>query len=407
MEPSILASIDSKALGAELKRTRQQRKMRQEDAAQIIDVARTTMIAIENGDRRIRSDELVKLARAYGRSVGDFVRPRPTIERFTRVQFRAPLQQSDEEQEQIDLAINLMEDLCRDYLELEQIAGQPLIRAYPPEYQHSGESLEIEAENLAQAERSRLGLGDGPLPPLRDVLEQDVGIRIFYIPLDPWKLSAMYYYSDLIGACIVVNSKHREDRCRWSLTHDYCHFLADRQRPSIEFNDGYQRMPGSERFADAFAGHFLMPAEKLAQRFNGMKQQGPVRTRDILILANRYGVSLQAMVLRLEKLRLLNTGTWDKISGSNFKTQEAQRELGLGEVPGRRDMFPLHYRRLAIEAYHEGKITEGRLARFLHADRLTVREIAEESEAAPDTSGVQHPSGESSSRRARGDISDV
>jgi Zn-dependent peptidase ImmA (M78 family)/DNA-binding XRE family transcriptional regulator len=374
MDTNILTSIDPQILGAELKRARRQRKLRQEDAAQIIEVARTTITAIESGERRIRPDELIKLARAYGRSVADFVRPRPTFEPFTRVQFRGATTPSEQEQETTEVAISLMEDLCRDYLELEEIVQQPLIRSYPPEYARTGAALEVEAEALAQAERSRLGLGDGSLPLLRDVLEQDVGIRIFYLPLELWRLSAMYYYSDQLGACMLVNGPHPEARCRWSLAHEYCHFLVDRRRPTLAFDEGYRRIPENERFADAFARHFLMPTGKIAQRFSAMKREGPIRTRDLLAFANRYGVSLQALMLRLEDLGLLKPGAWDRMDGSNFKIIEAQRELGLEEVPGRRDLFPLHYRRLALEAYQEGKSSEGRFARFLRVDRLTARE---------------------------------
>ncbi len=378
MDGDILTSLDPQTLGNELKRARKQSKLRQEDAARIIDVARTTITAIENGERRIRAEELVKLARAYGRSIGDFVRARPAMPAFTSVQFRAPVNQTLQEQEEISISISIMEDLCRDYLELEEIVGQPLVTSYPPEYQRSGTSLEAEAEALAQSERNRLGLGDGPISLLRDTLEQDVGLRIFYVPLRPARLSAMYYYNDKLGGCIVVNSNHPEDRRRMSLSHDYEHFLGDRRKPTIAFENTYQRIPESERFADAFARYFLMPTSNVVKRFNDIKRQGPVKTRDLLSLANRYGVSLEAMVLRLEDLRLLKAGALDRIKDSDFKIREAQQELGLEEIPGRRDMFPLHYRRLAVEAFQRGLISEGRFARFLRVDRMAAREIAGE-----------------------------
>ena len=51
MNTDTLAKIDPRVLGDVLKRARKQQKMRQEDAAQILQVARTTITAIENGDR--------------------------------------------------------------------------------------------------------------------------------------------------------------------------------------------------------------------------------------------------------------------------------------------------------------------------------------------------------------------
>jgi len=55
----------------------------------------------------------------------------------------------------------------------------------PPEYRISGLPISHAAEGLASQERNRLGLGDGPIPILRDLLEQEVGLRIFYLPLCP------------------------------------------------------------------------------------------------------------------------------------------------------------------------------------------------------------------------------
>ncbi|MEQ8538423.1 MAG: hypothetical protein RIB93_13370 [Coleofasciculus sp. D1-CHI-01] len=39
--------------------------------------------------------------------------------------------------------------------------------------------------------------------------------------------------------------------------------------------------------------------------------------------------------------------------------------------------MPVHYQHLAIEAFDQGLITEGRFADFLHVDRLEARRLAE------------------------------
>ena len=86
----------------------------------VIDVARTTITAIEKGERRIKAEELIKLARAYGRQVSDFVRPAPKIDPF-QVQFRGPYTRTSEDATAITTYIDELEQLCRNYLELEQI----------------------------------------------------------------------------------------------------------------------------------------------------------------------------------------------------------------------------------------------------------------------------------------------
>src|SRR5438045_1502404 len=134
MNTNILDIIDMQELGKELQQARIKRGLTQEEAAKIIEVARTTITAIEKGERRIKAEELIKLAYAYGRDVSDFVRPRPMVEPF-RVHFRNLHPRTLEDDTQIAPYLDMLEDLCRNYLELEQITEAPLIRKYPPEYQ--------------------------------------------------------------------------------------------------------------------------------------------------------------------------------------------------------------------------------------------------------------------------------
>src|SRR5207244_815962 len=99
-------------------------------------------------------------------------------------------------EEQVEPGTWEFQRLCEDYLELERICGAPLPRGYPEPYRTGGGvSPEASAEDAANAERSRLGLGDGPIPNLRELLESDVGLRIFYLEL-PSKVAAMFAYTE-------------------------------------------------------------------------------------------------------------------------------------------------------------------------------------------------------------------
>ena len=163
----ILETIDQHQLGNELKQARQKRGFTQADAAEILGVARTTITAIEQGERRVKAGELIKLVRAYGRQVSDFVRARPVLESF-QVQFRSSVLRTLDDEQAIQATIGLFEEYCRDYVELEQIMEAPLSQKYPPIYELDGLQIEQAAESAAQEERNRLGLGDGPVPMLRE-----------------------------------------------------------------------------------------------------------------------------------------------------------------------------------------------------------------------------------------------
>ncbi|GHO98874.1 hypothetical protein KSF_089220 [Reticulibacter mediterranei] len=376
MDQSMLETLDMYKLGDELQKARKRKGLTQEDAAKIINAARTTITAIEKGERRIKASELDALAHAYGCQVSDFVRDRPQLEPFV-VQFRASVGRTEEDEEIITPYIDQLEHYCRYYLELEQLTQSPLRRKYPPISSLHGLKAEQAAEIVALEERNRLGLGDGPLPVLRDILEQDVGLRIFYLEM-PTNFSAMYLYTEQLGGCIAINKAHPEERRRWSLAHDYGHFLAHRYRPTVSYDDKYRRVPESERFADAFAAYFLMPTSSVTRQYGEIQRKGNPTLADLGNLAHYYGVSFQALVLRLEEMKFLPSGTWRKLQDRGLKTRELQRRLGHGDFPAREEQFPLRYTLLAFEALRQGLIIEGYFARLLQVSRLEAAKIEAE-----------------------------
>lgn len=376
MATNILDTIDLRRLGELLQQARKKCEMTQADAAKVIDAARTTIVAIEKGERRLKPNELIKLARAYGRAVSDFVRPSPIIEPF-QVQFRATYQRSEQEQAPIEPIIQRFEELCRNYLELEKIMDAPLPQNYPHEYDVTNMPIKVAAESIAVTERQRLGLGDGPIPLLRNILEQSVGLRIFYLAM-PSKYSGIYSYSEQLGGCIAINANHPEERRRRTLSHEFLHFLAHRRKPVLDYEEQYQRKPESERLADLFPDYFLMPTSGLLQRFNDMyRSHSKFTPTNLFTLAHYYGVAIEALVYRLEDLELIPSGTWDRLRDRGLKVRQVQQELGLEDIPQRPDLMPIHYQHLAIEALDQGLVTEGRFADFLSVDRLEARRIAE------------------------------
>lgn len=376
MASNILDSIDMSKLGELLQQARKKCGVTQAEAAKFIDAARTTIVAIEKGERRLKPNELIELARAYGRSISDFVQSRPEIQPF-EYQFRATYHRNEDEEAKISPIISLLEEMCRNYLTLEEIMDAPLPRNYPQEYEVTNMPIEAAAESIAIAERQRLGLGDSPISHLRDILESSIGLRVFYIKM-PSKYSGVYSYDEKLGGCIAINADHPEERRRWSLAHEYFHFLAYRRKPVYDFEGQYQRLPESERLAEAFPKYFLMPTSSLLKQFSDMhRSHGKFTPTNLFTLAHYYGVSIEALIYRLEEMGLLPVGTWDRLRDRGLKVRKVQQEMGLEPIVQRTDLTPIHYQHLSIEAFDQGLITEGRFANFLGVDRLEARRIAE------------------------------
>jgi transcriptional regulator with XRE-family HTH domain len=229
------------ALGARLREARTARGWTQEQAADALGVARTTMVAIEKGERRLKPDELIRLAKLYGRKLSTLLRPGAPVEDFS-VQLRRALPPEAPIDADLLPHIHQLERLCDDYLELERVLGAPLPRRDPPAYSIEGFDPEQLAEDVAIAERHRLGLGDAPVLNLRAVLEGDVGLRIFNLDL-PSKVAGMFAFTEEHGGALGINRNHPAERRRHSMAHEYGHSLTDRYRSEITLLGRYERRP--------------------------------------------------------------------------------------------------------------------------------------------------------------------
>ena len=374
---NILDKLDPKNVGTRLQDARRARGLTQQQVADDMEMARTTVVAIEKGERRITASEVLRFAKLYGRELSRFLNQSPPPSDFLP-QFRKGWNSDFERIPDLESVGSELQKFAEDYAELESLNEiQRAIRDIP-QYDIKGTSPEQAAEEVAVSERNRLGIGDGPISNLRDRLEMDVGLRVFYFEM-PALISGIFAYSDSLGGCIGINSKHPRDRRHWSLAHEYGHFLTTRYQVEITFLHEKRRHTVPERFADTFAENFLLPATGLNRRFTELNKSNPkgITMAEICHLADLYQVSVQALVLRLENLKRFPIGTWENLAHTGFKPREAQRLLGINADPPIRDVLPKWYMKLAVIAYDEEKISEGQLAKFLRTDRVTARSQVE------------------------------
>lgn len=374
MQP--LEAIDPRTLGQRIAEARKARGKTQEEVASHLGYSRPTYIAIEKGDRRAQPEEISKLASYLGRRIHELVRPgEPVVELQPHLRAVAEKMKASDVQELL-VGIDELQRLAEDYRELEDLMNAPLRFNFPPEV-NLAPRLDVTqlAESIAVQERQRLGLGDQPVTNLRSILEWDVGLRIFYWEL-PSAIAGMYAFAAEIGCCILVNRKHPAVRRRVSMLHEYGHLIVDRYRPGIDYLTYGGRKPANERFAEGFALSFLMPASSVQQRFNAIvSSTGDFQVADLCRLSHFYFVSVEAMCLRLEQLGLAPRGTWQSLKESGLAPHTAASILELPSQPVSDQPYPERYKYLAVHAFEQGKISQGRLARFLRCDPVTAREI--------------------------------
>lgn len=377
-------TIDPTSLGHALQLARKDRGLTQQQAADELHLARTTLVAIEKGERRLSANEFFRACKVYGRSAAEFLRARAGGEGF-QAQFRSGSKEMAEDDPGRKAASAELERLARNYVRLEEITGARQAPRYPPVFP-MGETtggIDQGGEDLASLQRNMLGIGDGPVLNLRERLESDLGLRVFYFPMDR-RLGGLYGYTEELGACVGINSDHPSERGRWTLAHELGHFLTTRFQGDFETVSVSRARSQAERFVDRFARCFLMPATGLNRRASELSRGiGGLTVVTVCSLANLYFVSFQAMTLRLEELGRVRAGTWETLSRRGFRPSDAQAALVERAQPPpsrpKEPRLPARFQALSVLAFERALVTEGELSQLLGLpDRLAVRAFVQE-----------------------------
>ncbi|MCC6554056.1 MAG: ImmA/IrrE family metallo-endopeptidase [Polyangiaceae bacterium] len=286
---------------------------------------------------------------------------------------------------------------------LEVLAG---LRARPLA-ELEGRELFREAGWLAKAVRHKLNLGVAPIPSMIELLEQRLGVELFWV--SPDQLDA-----DIDAACTLlpipavmvnlVGGEGRWWRTRMTLAHELCHLLFDRSRldpawPRGLFlfsprrgDDGLRedrqphiRLPDelehAERRANAFAACLLAPDEGVRALVNGL---GPTTEEAVTAVCQHYQIGRTTAINRLhgvydlsrqERLFMLT-----RASGADLPSEHPDR------VEPAQSLRSDHLQDLALRALGAGRISRTRARAYLRlrpTERLPEHPSLDEAARAP------------------------
>ena len=365
-----MSSLGPAELGERLRGARSGANLTQDAAAASLGMARTTLVAIEKGQRPVRPEELVAFARLYGVSAGKLTSP-DAVHVDLSAKFRRT--EGREASKAVTEALSLLNRLATGAVQLERLLGQELRTDYPPPIRITPQIVDQQAEDAANNLRTRLGVGLGPIPDLVSLLELELGMRVFFRPL-PSRISGLYGYDVAIGACVLINASHHWNRRIQTAVHETGHFVSDRSHADILEED---EVPVSveERFAKRFGSAFLMPASGVRMRFSQIVGSGNrFDVRELILLAHQCGVASEAMCRRLEELVLLPHGTWDSLRDRGFASDLERSVLGEVSVQPKPPLVPPRLAYLASIALDRELASEGQLCDLLAVERLELRE---------------------------------
>jgi len=352
-------------LGLQLQKARETVRFRPEEVAERLGVHLVEIVDWEAERTKPSLKQLEHLGELYGREIDYFLKKTPTSP--TQVQFRSttglPFEGLSEESRRV---IARFDELCRIALELERTLGkvQPVAIERVPKNQPPAE--------LARNQRSLFKLGGRPVGKLRDSLMQK-GVRIFQLVVPPGQFSGFSYWHSEYGPCILVNAKEVPGRRNFTIAHEYAHLLYGHPPSVCDISgEGRPGSAGDERVADLFAVGFLLPARLIDEDFSKYALSKTPSIREIGNMAGRWHVSVQAMLYRLENLALIEQDYADYLLDSYQpphprvpKVPRWERRLGKTFISD------------AVEAYHKGDISLGKLARCLDMPLRKALDVAE------------------------------
>jgi Zn-dependent peptidase ImmA (M78 family)/DNA-binding XRE family transcriptional regulator len=363
----------------------------QEAVAEAIGVNRVLLSYYETGRRQPPLGVVVALARLYGLSVSDLLgEARETVEApaTSEILFRAAPQELGQ---RARVGMRQFADLVRVYVELlEELGGQPPGRGVSPLRPGKPRATRREAARLAQSVRALLGLGSGPVDDLFRLVDEHV--LVFRLPLGSdlnASPSGFFHNHPKAGFCIVVNSDMTLGRQVFTLAHELAHaFFHSRDA------DTWISMPGApeerERFADLFAGEFLVPGDALARKIDELEAWEEIADPVVVVhLQRHFGVSYAALLVRLRQEGHLTEDQYEalaKISPSTLARRLGYRvnpaDLGDYELSPL-DRFPDRFLRLVQHAVRRNVITRGDAAETLGVSIEDVLVLLERPGAGP------------------------
>jgi Zn-dependent peptidase ImmA (M78 family)/transcriptional regulator with XRE-family HTH domain len=405
-----MKAVSQHELGERVADARRRKGWTQGELAARVGLTQTSVSRIETGVRAVSSLELAELAEVLGVSVLDLLRAgqRPMLAIAARLgHFRDP--------GAVDRALRRAEALIRLDELLDSVLGPsppegaaqlrgavpprgavPLGGVVPPE----PSAVPVEAgavrrgevgrgpavdqgRRLAGEVRQALRLGDGPLGPLPEVLEERLRLDVDFSPLP----EAVDGLCVSVGerALVLVGSSKPSSRQRFTLAHELAHYLVDDLDPLYVDERGVRARSVAEMRANAFAAHLLMPEPGVRAAIEGFTDDAERAVR----VALTFGTSVSAAAYQLGNLGLLPETVRDRLTQAGSRpllmryalpSDWQQDESGRGRLRP-----PSRLYRRATLAFRRGLIGLEPVAELLQRpDRDQLRQELEDAGLAPD-----------------------
>ncbi|MGY2896783.1 helix-turn-helix domain-containing protein [Deinococcus sp. UYEF24] len=315
-------------LGERLRQVRERAGLDQKDVGTSLGIAREIISYWENNRRLPGLAQLERLADLYGTTTAALLgeQAEPTSSHPHTLLYRGLEPQDHDLRAQLQAWLRFLDR----WAELLDESGQTLPgRQTPPKAEwHSPKPItdSRRARTLAAEVREHYHLGEDAVPDLQAFLDH-AGVLVNRASLTSGdnKLSGVFYNHPRLGYCILVNADHTPGRQQFTLAHELAHALFHYQTPGLICRAGDQ--DPKERFADAFAGHFLVNGDALRGLVTDLPDGRITDHYDVARLQPSFRVSYATLLYRLFEEGLITQAQYDTFK--TYSPLSLARRLGL------------------------------------------------------------------------------
>lgn len=355
-----------------------------DQAAERTGINKARLESLERGDIEPSGDEVLIIADVYREPVEFFL----SNERSATIEKASDLYRMYGDTFSSADRQNIQEflTLCRMEHEIETLLGgrqRVLHFRSGPTSRHMKKAGREVAEKL----RADIRLGSEPIEdPFR--LARQLGCHVFRRKLKNSSVSGVMLHHDDFGPCILINYLEGYFRQNFSVAHELCHALLDRDysvsvtfaRPDDEKQK--EKLKRREWRANEFAAHLLFPHSARRQLSLGYTDDDHVRA--VMDTARSYRVNPVVVLYALRQARRLPQ---QKVRDLKPRLRVSRGEQDAadmaGETPKRRQVrktlletgLAPEYVAICLRAHREGEISYGKLADALLVSPVEVRSV--------------------------------
>jgi len=311
-----MSAANQNFFGVRLKLARKMAGMSLQELSDLLDnlVTKQALSKYEQGLMKPSIEVLLSLAKLLKVKTDFFLKKDPIEVRD--ISFRKKVTLSKTVEESI---IEKARDYVERFFELENILG------IDEEFKNPIKDLIIQSkadtEKAAKTLRKIWELGNNPIPNIVEMLELK-GVKILLID-EVDEIDGISFFTSASTPVVIVNTRMKSiERIRFTIVHELAHLL-------LSYKEGIESdIKEIEKLCHNFSSCFLLPSEKLIELIGG-NHRNYINIKELIAIKVYYGISIRAIVHRLESLGVISQSYYQRWMIYMSKTYGQRNEPGI------------------------------------------------------------------------------